>query len=394
MGDRRQRLVQRWQRVVEADEEDKPDIGAGESNFATARVPYGIDLAAAWAWRLIVIAVAAYGAGWVLGFLSELAIPVAIAVLLSALAAPIVDLLARVVPRKLAALLTVTGGLALVILMLGLAGQQVATGSKDLADQVVSALDTIRNWLQTGPLHLSDKQISDTINSLQNFVTSGSDTIASRLTGLGATLGHVVAGFFVFLFSTYFFLADGRAIWAWVVRIFPRAARAEVDSSGHVAWSSLTKFVRATVLVAFTDALGVMVVAMILRVPFVAAIGVLVFLGAFVPLVGATISGSVAVLVALVAQGPLAALLMLGGLVLVQQLEAHVLQPFLMGRFVRVHPLGIILAIGAGILIAGIVGALVAVPLAAAGNAVVQHLSDLRNPADPVPEPAEATPES
>ena len=152
------------------------------------------------------------------------------------------------------------------------------------------------------------------------------------------------------LFSTYFFLADGERIWSWMVRLSPRAARGHVDSSGRVAWISLTQFVRATVIVALTDAIGIAVGAAILGVPFVLAIGVLVFLGAFVPLVGATVAGTVAVLVALVANGPITALLMLAVIIGVQQLEAHVLQPFLMGRWVSVHPLAVILAIAAGVL--------------------------------------------
>ncbi len=199
--------------------------------------------------------------------------------------------------------------------------------------------------------------------------------MVTRLTEVGTAVSHIVAGFFIVLFATYFFLADGARIWAWVVRLFPRAARIKADSSGRVAWLSLTKFVRATVLVAFTDALGVMLVAAILKVPFVFAIGVLVFIGAFIPMVGALLSGTVAVLVALVAHGPVVALIMLGGVVAVQQIEAHVLQPFLLGRFVAVHPLGVIVAIGCGVLVAGIPGALVAVPLVAALNAVVLHLA-------------------
>ncbi len=197
----------------------------------------------------------------------------------------------------------------------------------------------------------------------------------ARTAEVGTAVGHVVAGFFIVLFSTFFFLADGDRIWSWLVRLAPRAARERVDTSGQVAWGSLTQFVRATVLVAAVDAIGIMIVAAILGVPFVLAIGVLVFLGAFVPMVGATVAGTVAVLVALVDQGPLTALLMLGGVILVQQIEGHVLQPFLMGRFVSVHPLGVILAIGCGVLTAGIVGALIAVPFAAALNAVVQHLA-------------------
>ena len=192
----------------------------------------------------------------------------------------------------------------------------------------------------------------------------------------------MVAGFFIVLFSTYFFLADGGRIWAWAVRLAPRAAREAVDSSGRVAWVSLTQFVRATVIVALVDSIGIMIVAAILGVPFVLAIGVLVFLGSFIPMVGATIAGTVAVLVALVDQGPITALLMLGGVILIQQIEGHILQPFLMGRWVSVHPLGVIVAIGCGVLVAGIAGALVAVPLAAAVNAVVQHLANFSSPGD------------
>ena len=138
----------------------------------------------------------------------------------------------------------------------------------------------------------------------------------------------------------------------------------------------MTQFVRATVLVALVDAVGIMIVAAILKVPFVTAIGVLVFLGAFIPMIGATLSGSVAVLVALVEHGPIIALLMFAGVILVQQIEAHVLQPFLLGRFVSVHPLGVIVAIACGVLVAGIAGALIAVPLVAALNAVAQYLAN------------------
>ena len=143
-------------------------------------------------------------------------------------------------------------------------------------------------------------------------------------------------------------------------------------------------------LVAFVDAVGIMLVAIVLKVPFATAIGVLVFLGAFIPMIGATLSGSVAVLVALVAQGPIVALLMLAGVIVVQQIEAHVLQPFLLGRFVSVHPLGVIVAIGMGVLVAGIAGALVAVPLVAALNAVAQYLANY-SAVDAEPAPTEVS---
>ena len=304
---------------------------------------------------------------------------------IAALVEPVVSAMhRRGIPRGLAAGLMVVIVIGAVVTLLTVAGNQVANGAQDLADSTSEGVGQITDWLKNGPLHASDSQINDFLDRAQeaisNFAQDGE--IFTRLSEVGAAVGHVLAGFFIVLFSTFFFLADGERIWAWFVRLSPRASRVLVDGSGRVAWVSLTQFVRATVLVAAADAIGVMIVAAILGVPFVLAIGVLVFLGAFIPMVGAFVAGTVAVLVALVDQGPVTALLMLGGVVLVQQIEGHVLQPFLMGRFVSVHPLGVIVAIGVGVVVAGIPGALVAVPLAATVNAVAQHLAANTRPGD------------
>lgn len=382
--DAEESLVHRFVQVLaEAREERRAEpgpIATGPSNLGRADVPVGLDLAAAWGWRLLVIAGAAYLLMWLVGFFAVVTIPLAVALLVSALAAPFVAGVQRIgVPRGLAALLVVLSGFLVVGALLTFAGQQVASGAEDLANSTVKGLDEIRDWLRDGPLNASDSQINDAIESAQEMITEQTrdGEVVSRVTEFGAALGHVVAGFFIALFATYFFLADGDRIWGWLVRLAPRAARERVDSSGRVAWVSLVQFVRATVIVALVDAVGVMIGAAILDVPFVLAIGVLVFLGAFIPLIGATIAGIVAVLVALVDQGPVTALIMLAVLIGVQQLEGHILQPFLLGRWVRLHPLGVILALAGGVLVAGIVGALVAVPLAAAANAVVLHLAEL-----------------
>ncbi|MGZ5399430.1 MAG: AI-2E family transporter [Nocardioides sp.] len=375
-----ERFAQQWAQV-RADRKAVPvpvPIESGPTNLARGQVPYGVDTAAAWAWRFLVIAAAGYLILWLLAFFAVIAVPVAIALLITALVSPLVRWMQRFgVPRGLGAGVVVLAGLATVGLLLTFVGAQVASGATDLSDSVVAGIDEIKTWLKNGPLNASESQIDDTLSGLQDAVTSSTEDggVVTRTVEVGTAVGHIVAGIFVVLFSTYFFLADGERIWAWLVRIAPRGARERVDTSGRVAWHSLTQFVRATVLVAAVDAIGVMIVAAVLGVPFVLAIGVLVFLGAFVPMVGATIAGTVAILVALVDQGPITALLMLGGVILVQQIEGHVLQPFLMGRFVAVHPLGVILAIGCGVLTAGIVGALIAVPFAAALNSVVQHLA-------------------
>ncbi|MDO9494336.1 MAG: AI-2E family transporter [Nocardioides sp.] len=373
-----QRLAHQWSSMREERRAEPPVIATGPSNFSRAQVPWGLDLAAAWGWRFLVIVAAGLVLVKTIAFFSVIVLPAAVALLIAALVSPLVGwMAARGFPRGLASALVVLGGIAVVGALLTFAGQQVANGATDLADSTVEGLDKIRTWLKDGPLNASDSQINDWIADAQGAITDRTENgeILSQVSSLGATLSHVFAGFFIVLFATYFFMADGERLWAWFVRLAPRAARQHVDSSGRVAWISLVQFVRATVLVAFVDAVGIMVGAAVLQVPFVLAIGVLVFLGAFVPLVGASVAGTVAVLVALVDQGPITALLMLAVVIGVQQIEGHILQPFLMGRWVSVHPLGVIFALGAGIVVAGVAGALVAVPLAAAANAVVQHLA-------------------
>ncbi|MGL5824672.1 MAG: AI-2E family transporter [Nocardioides sp.] len=370
---------------------DRPELGhhksgqpkpasspAERAGFSRAVMPWGYDLAAAWAWRFLVLCAAGYVVVWLLHRFAVITVPLAVSLLVTALAYPAVRALNRAgVPQKLASGILVIGGLGTVVLLLTFVGQQVGRGVVDLADQVVKGIGEIENWLKTGPLNASDSQINDYLEQARNAISARAQNpeFVSQVTHFGTAVGHVVAGFFIVLFATYFLLADGSRIWAWFVRLTPSAARAKVDSSGRVAWVSLMQFVRATVFVAMADSLGIMIGAAILQVPFVLAIGVLVFLGAFVPMIGATVAGSVAVLVALVAQGPWTALFMVGVVILVQQIEGHVLQPFLMGSFVSVHPLGVIVAIGCGVLVAGIAGALIAVPLTAAVNSVAQHLA-------------------
>ena len=348
-------------------------------------IPHAVAISTAWSWRFLLIAAAVGVAFWLVRFFSEVTVPLAIAVLITALATPLVDLLDKAMPRALATALVVIGGLTAVAGMLALAGTQVAGQFSDLRRQVIEGLEEIQGWLQRGPLNLSDAEIDAVIQRARDTVSaSNNGEVVTQVTEVGTTVGHLVAGFFIVLFSTYFFLYEGNRIWSYLVGLFPRASRAQLDASGRVAWVSLTAFVRATVLVALVDALGIGLAGALLGVPLALAIGLLVFVGAFVPLVGALVSGFVAVIVALVAHGPYIALAMLGAVVLVQQIESHVLQPFLLGRLVSLHPLAVIIGLAAGIVVGGIVGALVAVPLLAASNAVVKYLAgDVEEPPPP-----------
>jgi predicted PurR-regulated permease PerM len=339
------------------------------------QVPPGVEIATQWAWRLLVIAAAGLVGIWLLRYFSEITVPIAVATLGTALTVDAVNWLqARGLPRLVATFAVVIFMLVAFFGMLALVGQQLASQVAELRSSVVDGISQVQDWAKTGPLHLTDDQVQGWVDSAKESIASSDTSIVTRVSELGTTVTHVLAGFFIALFSAFFFLYEGQRIWGWVVALFPRAARDRVDSSGHTAWASLTAFVRATVLVALVDAIGIALGAWVLNVPLTLAIGVLVFLGAFIPIIGALLSGMVAVLVALVAQGPWTALAMLIVVVAIQQVESHVLQPFLMGRLVAVHPLAIIFAIAAGVTVAGIVGALIAVPLAACLNGVVRHL--------------------
>lgn len=357
-------------------------------------MPVALRTAAAWSWRLVAIVGAVVVVGYALTKLSELVIPVLVALLLTALMIHLVEWLGRWLPRGLATAIVLIGGVVVIAAAITLVVQQVSSNANTMVDQVTAGFNQIHQWLLTGPFKVSDAQITTAYDKVLSTLTSGTSGIASGVLAVGTTVGHVGAGIALALFSTFFFLYQGRDIWAWVVRLFPRTARTAVDSSARKGWVSLTAYVRATILVAFTDAVGITIVALVLRVPLAPAIGVIVFLGSFIPVIGALLSGVVAILLALVAHGPVIALIMTAGVLGVQQIESHVLQPFLMGRLVRLHPLAILFSIATGAVFAGIVGALFAVPTAAFVNAFVNHLAsgragDLNLPAN---DPAVADP--
>jgi predicted PurR-regulated permease PerM len=347
-----------------------PDVKRPATGIGT--VPPGVKAASEWSWRLLLIAAGLFGLGLLVRSVSEVIVPLAIAVLLTALLRPVALRLRSVMPAGAAAGLTVLGTILVVSALLTLVGSQFTKGFSDLTSQVGAGISQIRDWVRT-TFKISDAQFNGYWDTIREKVSS-SGNLGDTATAFGLTATHFVAGVFISLFALFFFLYEGPRIWSWVVRLFPRTARDRVDSSAVIAWDQLSAFVRATMIVAFVDAVGIGVGAAILGVPFAFAIGILVFLLAFIPIVGALLSGFVAVVLALVSHGPGVALIMLAIVIGVQQLESHVLQPFLLGKAVSVHPLAVILAIAIGSITAGIVGALVAVPFAAVINAVGKHL--------------------
>jgi predicted PurR-regulated permease PerM len=353
-------------------------------------VPHPVRVAAGWSWRLIVIVIAIIGFFYLIGYVQAVVIPVIIALLLSAMLQPGAAWLRRHgVPRSLAAGIMLITGIVVVSGVLTGVITSFVNGFPDLSKNVVQGVQQIVTWLHNGPLHVSDKQIGNALKTAQTWMENNQGKLTSGALSTATSVGEALVDIFLILLTTFFLVRDGRAIWNFLVQLLPRAARPSVDDAGTASWQSLVAYVRATVLVAFIDAVCIGIGIKAVGVPWGLAIplAALIFLGAFIPIVGATLSGTVAILVTLVTRGLIAAIIVLAIVLAVQQIEGHLLQPLIMGRAVAIHPLGIILGIAAGIAIFGIFGGLIAVPLIAVLNTAIRRLVARSRHAPEPPEP-------
>lgn len=340
-----------------------------------AAVPWGVRVAAEAGWRLLVLA----GTLWVLMRVISAVQLVVLAfvagLLITALLQPTVaTLVRRGLPRGLAAALTFISGFVIMGLVGWFVVWQVMDNADDLSGKLETGLHDLKEWLRTSPFHVTQDQIDNITDNLTKALRSNTDEITSAgIQGVQVII-ETLTGIVLAMFTTLFLLYDGPRIWRWVLRLVPSAAREGVAGAGPRAWATLTAYVRGTVIVAMIDAICIGIGLYFLKVPMAVPLAVFIFLFAFIPLVGAVVSGALAVVVALVTQGVFTATMVLVVVLAVQQIEGHVLQPFILGRAVRVHPLAVVLSVAAGSMIAGIGGAVVAVPLVAVTNTVVGYL--------------------
>jgi predicted PurR-regulated permease PerM len=360
--------------------ETLPQLPAIRDEVVDGAVPAGMKIAGAWSWRILAVVAVAVVFGLVIIQLREIVIPFMIAILISALLVPIVQFLQRHRwPKALAVVVALVGTIAIVSALLYLVVSQIRAGSADIQERSMVAYADFQDWLNTN-FGIDTQEFNGYLDTAFASVQSNSNALWSGALSVGLTAGHFLTGLLLTLFATIFLLADGGGIWRWVVRLFPRKARPAVDGSGHAGWITLTSFVRVQILVAAIDAVGIGLGAFILGLfyggfPLVIPITIAVFLGSFIPVVGAVLTGAIAILVALVYLGPIQALIMLGIVLLVQQVEGHILQPLVMGAAVKVHPLAVVFAVAAGAGVAGIIGALFAVPLVATLNVMVTYIA-------------------
>ncbi|GAA2583855.1 AI-2E family transporter [Microbacterium binotii] len=360
------------------------------SSDTTHSVPRGVRIAAAYSWRFLLIAAAVGVAIWIIIQLKLLVIPLLIAILIAALVWPAFTwMLRHRWPRWLAIVASVLGTVAIVGGLLWLAIWQITREWGSVRDRTVGAIEDLRTYLIDGPLHLTADQIDGMLRQGLGMLEQQASLLWSGALAIGSTVGHVATGLLLTIFILLCVLADGGGIWKWVIRLFPKAARPAVDGAGKSGWLTVVTYARTQLLVATIDAIGIGLGAFLLGVPLAIPVGVLVFLGAFIPFVGAVVTGALAVFLALVYNGPWIALWMLVVVLGVQQIEGHILQPILMGTAVKVHPLAVVLVVAGGAMIAGIPGALFAVPLAAFVNVFVLYLSRRAWETGRPPEPGE-----
>jgi predicted PurR-regulated permease PerM len=362
------------------------------------KVAPGMRVAAAWSWRILLVAAVIALVGLIVALLRDVAVPVFVAILLSALLVPFSRWMQRhglpkgvTVAIAMLSLLIVIAGLITVIVI------TVRRGLPELVETTQVKYEDFVAWLAQPPLNISPDDINGFVDNIVKTAQTDGGAVFTGALAVGSTFGHVLAGALIALFVTLFILIDGRGMWHWIVRLFPQRSRAAIIGGGEAAWITLTQFVKVQIFVAAIDAIGIGVGAFILGLfyggfPLVIPIAVAVFLASFIPVVGAVLTGVFAVFVALVYLGPIPALIMLGIVILVQQVEGHILQPFFMGNAVKVHPVAVVLAVATGGFIAGIPGALFAVPFVAVLNAGIGYIGRGEWRTNPHPTVADVVP--
>jgi len=351
---------------------------------AEPRVPGWLERAAGWSWRLLILGALVYVTFHVVSVLRLVVLPCVAALLLTALLQPLTQRLRQAgLPALAATWCTFLAALAVLAGVVVLAATRTSADYQRLVSDVSSTSDDLQRWLAGPPFHLHRAGLEHLSNRLLTFLKEHQSAVAGTVVSGGRIFLEVVAGLVLALFVTFFLLKDGERIWAWLTSFFGDDARTRVRGAGTAAWQALTWYVRGTVAVAAIHAVVIGTTLWIMGVPLLVPLVALVFLAAFVPLVGILVAGTLAVAVTLATRGWVAALVLVAIFILENQLEGHLLQPLVVGRLVRFHPLAIILVLAVGGVAGGIAGAVVAVPLAVALFRAIPYLLGRADGTDP-----------
>jgi predicted PurR-regulated permease PerM len=343
-------------------------------------------------WRLLVLVAGVVVIGFVFNTIFPVVFALFFAMLVTAWTSPVMNLFNRIMPKVLAMILALLAiGSAIVIILYSVIRSTISEGPK-LAASIQSGFADIENWLKTGPMKLDEADIANLLDQAKGIGSNVAKGVLGDALGAAGSIGTLIIAGSVFIFGVIFFLMAPAAIWGWVISWIPSRASHHIDVAGRLAWDSISGYTRGIVIVAFLDAMLVFIGLLILGVPLAPALAAVVFIGAFIPVIGAPVATFFAAIVALAEKGPLIAVLVIVLTIIVGSFDGDVMQPLVMGKAVNLHPLAIVIAIAAGAIALGIVGALIAVPIAGAVYGIAKYVTgrDPERPFNDEPEPVAA----
>ena len=355
-------------------------LGGGPDRRRTvpeqSRVPSWLATASAWGWRLLLLAVVIYLIARVLGLLYIVVVPCIAALLLTAILQPLTARLRRAgLPALAATWVTLLIAAAVVGGLVTLVANRVSADYPTLLAEAKHTTAQIQSWLAGPPFHIKNNNAQKFLNNIPSYLSKHKSLVEGTVVTGGKIASEFFGGLVLMLFVTFFLIKDGERIWSWLLGAMRTDTARRMDRAGHASWLVVVYYMRGTVIVAAIHALVVGVALWIMGVPLAVPLAVVVFVAAFVPLVGLLVAGTLAIVVTLATKGWVDAVILLGILVIEDQLEAHLLQPQVVGKMIRLHPLAVILSLAAGGVLAGIPGAVVAVPIVAV---ITRALPELR----------------
>jgi predicted PurR-regulated permease PerM len=361
---------------------ETPDSRSGDPDRRPApvpelnRVPSWLATGAAWTWRLLLLAIGLYLIGRVLGIIYIIVLPCIAALLLTAILQPLTSRMRRAgLPNMAATWLTLLVAAAVVGGLGTLVANRVSADYPTLLAEAKHTTAQVQSWLAGPPFHLKSNNVQKYLNNIPDYLSKHKSLVEGTVVTGGKIASEFFGGLILMLFVTFFLLKDGERIWNWLLGALRAQTAQRVDRAGHASWLVLVYYMRGTVAVAAIHAIVIGLALWIMGVPLAVPLAVIVFVAAFVPLVGLLAAGTLAIVVTLATKGWLDAVILLGILVVEDQLEAHLLQPQVVGKMIRLHPLAVILSLAVGGVTAGIPGAVVAVPIVAV---ITRALPELR----------------
>jgi predicted PurR-regulated permease PerM len=338
-------------------------------------IPRWLRISSELAWRSLLVAAAIVVLALLVSRLRVVFLPVIVALLVSTLLVPPVTWMQRRgVPRLIGTLLAVGASVLALATVATVVVPQVKQEVEEVDVSVNSGIDSVAGWLSEGPLAVERDNVRRYRRQFEQELRERSGSLATGALGGALLVVEVIAGLVLSVVLIFFFVKDGRRMWAWFVTRFPERLRTDIHSIGLLGWDALSGYLRGTTLVALVDAIGIGIALVLLDVPLALPLALLTFAAGYFPIVGALFAGFAAAMVALAANGLTNALLVVAATLLVQQVEGNLLQPLIVGRAVRLHPVAIIVAVATGAVLWGIAGAFIAVPTAAVASQAVGYL--------------------